>query len=69
MTNGADWQQQQEVLEQEALLTEEAYSKWLYENYSIWNGDRLISLLEDGCTQEKYLRDMGLPIDSEIKGI
>ncbi len=41
MTNGADFQQQQELLEQEALLTEEAYSKWLYENYSIGNGRQL----------------------------
>lgn len=49
-----------------AMKLGEQFNDWLYENYSIWNGDRLISLLEDGDVQSKFLSDMGLPEDTEL---
>lgn len=45
---------------------QDLFNDWLYENYSIWNGTRLIELMEDGDVQSKFLSDMGLPDDAEI---
>lgn len=51
------------------LLTQESFDKWLYENFFICNGDMLIELYEDMTNVENYLSDMGLPVDSIIKGV
>jgi hypothetical protein len=61
--------QQEEQQQIEQLLTADAFTKWLYENYTINNGDMLLDRYEDGCTQLKYFHDMGLPSDSEIKDL
>lgn len=45
------------------LCSEEAFHKWLYENFSIWNGDRLVQLCDDWDVLQKYIDDMGLPQD------
>jgi hypothetical protein len=60
---------QAELEEIEYILSEEAYTKWLYENNVICNGDMLVNLLEDGDLPLRYLDEHGLPSDSEIKGI
>jgi hypothetical protein len=54
------------ITELKYLCSQEAFDKWLYENYSIWNGDRLIQLYEDGEVMNKYIKDMGLPDDTEF---
>jgi len=54
------------ITEQQYLSTEEAFTAWLYENYSIGNGHTLVRLQEDGDIAVKYLNDMGLPIDTEL---
>ena len=51
------------------MHTQEAFDKWLYENYMIWNGNRLVELYEDGTVRDKYIKDMGLPIDTELEFI
>lgn len=58
---------QQEHIED--LLTIDSYDKWLYQNYTITNGDMLLSYYEDGNTQAKYLREMGLDENLEIRGL
>ncbi len=42
------------------------FTDWIYENYSVGNGDRLITLMEDTNIQDKFLRDMDLPLETEI---
>jgi UDP-N-acetylglucosamine pyrophosphorylase len=49
------------------LATMEAFTEWLYANYPIGNGDMLTTLQENGSVQDRYLRDMGLPLDTEIE--
>jgi hypothetical protein len=39
---------------------EDEYIRWLYHNYTIPNGDVLISYLEDGFTYDKFLKELGL---------
>lgn len=51
----------------EYICSQEAFDKWLYENYSIWNGDRLLQLYEDGGVLQKYIDDMGLPQDIDLE--
>jgi hypothetical protein len=43
------------------------FRKWLYANYHINNGDRLIELEEDMSVVEQYLKEVGLPSDTELK--
>lgn len=47
-------------------LTIEAYDKWLYANYPIYNGDMLLNLYENMSVFDAYLRDNDLPLDSEM---
>jgi hypothetical protein len=58
-----------ELEEMAYLLSNEAYTKWLYDNHVICNGDMLVNLLEDADLQVRYLREHGLPSDSEIEGL
>lgn len=59
-------QAQQEL---DYLLSAKGYDDWLYKNYTITNGDMLLSYYESGDVQLKYLREHGLPDNSEIEGI
>jgi hypothetical protein len=43
------------------------FRKWLFKNYHINNGDKLIELEEDMCVVEQYLKEAGLPLDTELK--
>jgi hypothetical protein len=54
------------LTEQAYLSTEAAFTEWLYENYSIGNGHTLTRLQEDGDVAVRYLKDMGLPLDTEF---
>lgn len=53
--------------ELEYLCSQEAFDKWLYENYPINNGDMLLALYEDGDVLQKYIDDMGLPQDIDLE--
>jgi hypothetical protein len=45
---------------------EDEFNKWLYENFTICNGDQLIGHLENPIRESQFLRDMGLPEETEI---
>jgi hypothetical protein len=60
---------QEELEEMDYLLSVEAYDKWLYANYPIYNGDMLLSLYESGDVEAKYLREHGLPDNESIRGL
>lgn len=44
----------------------ETFNFWLYENYLIDNSNDYIKLAEDTEVQLKFLRDVGLPEDTEL---
>jgi hypothetical protein len=54
------------ISEQQYLSSMESFNKWLYENYQINNRDALTDLFESPEAQEKYLKDMGLPPETEL---
>lgn len=43
------------------------FTEYLYNNYSIGNGEQLINILEQGDALESFLDLMGLPEDTEIE--
>ena len=43
------------------------FTEFLYNNYSIGNGDQLIRILEQGDALEAFLDLKGLPEDTEIE--
>lgn len=43
------------------------FTEYLYNNYSIGNGEQLIHILEQGDALESFLDLMGLPEDTEIE--
>lgn len=53
--------------ELEYLCSQEAFERWLYDNYPINNGDMLIKLHEDGDVLQRYIDDMGLPQDIDLE--
>ena len=48
------------------LCSQEAFDKWASENYPVGNGDMLQELQENQRVVEKYLAEMGLPLDLEL---
>ena len=42
------------------------FDDWLYKNYYIGNGKTLVSLMEDSNVVDKFLKDAGLPADTEF---
>jgi hypothetical protein len=57
---------QQDIEHQQHLLREDTYTAWLYQNYTINNGDMLLHYLEDSRTRDLYLREHGLDSNSEF---
>jgi hypothetical protein len=43
------------------------FTEFLYDNYTICNGDQLIHILEQGDALEAFLDLKGLPEDTEIE--
>jgi hypothetical protein len=43
------------------------FTEYLYNNYSIGNGEQLINILEQGDALEAFLDLKGLPEDTEIE--
>lgn len=57
------------LLGMDAVETKSLHNKfiyWLYTNYPIGNGDRLIELEESRYAQALFLSEMGLPEDTVI---
>ena len=46
---------------------QEQFTEFLYNHYSIGNGEQLISILEQGDALEAFLDLKGLPEDTEIE--
>ena len=42
------------------------FNDYIYENYTVNNGEQLINILENGQALESFLDYMGLPEDTEI---
>jgi hypothetical protein len=42
---------------------EDEFTVWLYNNYTITNGDMLVEYLEDGISYDDFLNEMGLEDD------
>ena len=55
-------ERKQQIADLQAQFTE-----YLYNNYSIGNGEQLINILEQGDALEAFLDLMGLPEDTEIE--
>ena len=45
---------------------QQQFTDYIYNNYTVGNGDQLINVLEDGEALESFLDLMGLPEDTEI---
>ena len=44
----------------------EMFNDWIYETQHIGNGHQLVACLENTSLQEQFLRDSGLPMDTEL---
>ena len=42
------------------------FDDWLYQNYHIGNGGTLVRLTEDANVVARFLKDAGLPADTEF---
>lgn len=51
---------------EKAKTPSEMFSDWLYKNVRIGNGDMLIEAMENTILQEQFLREYGLPEDTEL---
>ena len=55
------------------MLAEYQYAKsqgfidWIYRNRQIGNGHQLVNALEDGDLQAEYIKEVGLPEDTELE--
>jgi hypothetical protein len=60
------WVYEQERKEHIADLQKQ-FTEFLYNNYTIGNGEQLIHILEQGDALEAFLELKGLPADTEIE--
>ena len=69
MSDMQAWNHQAELEQQYKLeknTIADKFDDWLYKNYHIGNGDTLVRLMEDSSVVERFLKDMGLPLDIEF---
>lgn len=59
--------QDQQMLAEYQYAKSQGFTDWLYKNVPIGNGDMLIQALENTNLQSQYLRDIGLPQDTELE--
>ena len=52
-------------LEQKEQIAND-FDDWLYKNYHIGNGKTLVMLMEDMTVVDLFLKDAGLPADTEF---
>ena len=67
MTDMQAWNHQAELEQQytKQKLADD-FDDWLYQIYSIGNGSRLVQLMEDNTVVNRFLKDAGLPADTEF---
>jgi hypothetical protein len=63
----ADFRQQEENEQHKHAASMDGFIEWLYENYAIPNGHKLVDLQEDGDIQAIYLAEVGLHPDTELE--
>ena len=49
------------------VALQQEFTDYIYNNYTVGNGDQLINVLEDGEALESFLDLKGLPKDTEIE--
>lgn len=60
-------QQAAEMLAEYKYAKSQGFIDYIYQNRSIGNGDMLLEAMEDTRLQEQYIRDAGLPSDTELE--
>ena len=69
MSDMQAWNHQGE-LEQKYRLEKntisDQFNEWLYKNYPIGNGHKLVQLMENSNVFEQFLKDAGLSADTEF---
>ena len=61
------WNNQSELEQQhDKQKLADKFDDWLYQNYSIGNGHRLVQLMEDTTVVDRFLKDAGLQADTEF---
>ena len=67
MSDMQEWNHQAELEQQYTKQTiADKFDDWLYKNYYIGNGKTLVSLMENPSVVEQFLKDAGLPADTEF---
>ena len=67
MSDMQAWNNQYKLEQQNAKQKlADKFDDWLYQNYSIGNGHRLVQLMEDTTVVARFLKDAGLPADTEF---
>ena len=67
MSDMQAWNHQAELEQQYIKPTiADKFNLWLYKNYFIGNGKTLVSLMEYPSIVEQFLKDAGLPADTEF---
>lgn len=56
-----------EALAEYKYAKSQGFTDWIYQNMPIGNGDMLIEALENGDLQEAYIKEAGLPLDTELE--
>ena len=69
MSDMQAWNHQAELEHQYKLeknTIADKFDDWLYKNYFIGNGKTLVMLMENPSVVEQFLKDAGLPADTEF---
>ena len=67
MSDMQAWNHQAELEQQYTKQNiADMFDDWLYKNYYIGNGKTLVSLMENPSVIEQFLKDAGLPADTEF---
>lgn len=60
-------QEMAEMLAEYQYAKSQGFIDWVYQNKPIGNGDMLIEALEDTTLQDAYIKEAGLPLDTELE--
>ena len=67
MSDMQAWNNQYKLEQQNAKQKlADKFDDWLYQNYHIGNGGTLVRLTEDANVVARFLKDAGLPADTEF---
>ena len=60
-------QEMAEMLAEYQYAKSQGFTDWIYKNKPIGNGDMLIEALENTNLQDQYIKEVGLPLDTELE--